>query len=59
MDGNPNLTQTQFKMKWKGQCQFLLDEQIKLIASGRTDSGVHAHKMIAHFDAKFHSNPNG
>ena len=37
----------------------LLDEQIKLIASGRTDSGVHAYKMIAHFDAKFHSNPNG
>ena len=37
----------------------LLNEQIKLIASGRTDSGVHAYKMIAHFDAKFHSNPNG
>ena len=22
----------------------------KAVASGRTDSGVHAHKMIAHFD---------
>jgi len=33
----------------------ILSMPIKLIASGRTDSGVHAHKMIAHFDAKFHS----
>ena len=35
----------------------LLKLPIKLIASGRTDSGVHAQKMIAHFDAKFDSNP--
>ena len=33
----------------------LLKEPIKLIASGRTDSGVHANKMIAHFDIKFDS----
>ena len=34
----------------------LLNMPIRLVASGRTDSGVHAHKMIAHFDAKIKSN---
>ena len=34
----------------------LLNMPIRLVASGRTDSGVHAHKMIAHFDAKIQSN---
>ena len=52
----PNANSIQDEME--RSMSILLDEQIKLIASGRTDSGVHAHKMIAHFDSKLHSNPN-
>ena len=37
----------------------LVKDKITIVGAGRTDSGVHAYKMIAHFDAKFHSNPNG
>lgn len=40
----------------EGAMSTLLNIPIKLVASGRTDSGVHAHKMIAHFDVKFYSN---
>jgi len=39
----------------EGAMSTLLNIPIKLVASGRTDTGVHAHKMIAHFDVKFYS----
>ena len=30
----------------------LLQEEIKIIGAGRTDTGVHAEQMFAHFDSK-------
>ena len=30
----------------------ILDTPIKLVAAGRTDKGVHANQMFAHFDIK-------
>lgn len=33
-----------------GSLSKLLDESVELIGAGRTDAGVHARKMVAHFD---------
>ena len=30
----------------------ILKENIKCVAAGRTDSGVHAYEQVAHFDSK-------
>ena len=34
-----------------GSLSKLLDEPVEIMGAGRTDAGVHARKMIAHFDA--------
>ena len=49
-DGKFSQTQFLFKRKLNNALSTILQKKIAIVGAGRTDTGVHASQMFAHFD---------